>query len=392
MTSQNSEYIQMPVAKGIYDLNVGQPSPQMLPLDLLYSADRNHITDPTFLQYANQQGYLTFRKELANFLSLETGDSIAADELLVTPGNSGAINLIGTRIAATSTTRPLALVETPTYQWAINVLEGCGFDIMPVPVDKDGIDVGEIERLIVEEQVNPALVFVIPSHQNPTSVNLSVQRRQKLIQLAVAHDFYILADEAYQLLSFPENKVHSALASEDTTEKGVVFTIGTFSKIFAPAIRLGWLQAKPGLIEWMTNHPVLVSGGGVNQIMAGWIEPLVSNGSMQKWLSDLRQELFRRYECLYKAVQRKLPQLEIVTTPQGGYFIWCKLPNQMDSSALAALALEKYKVNFRPGTKCNTSSDYLRLCFAYHTTDEIEKAVDLLALAYNEFAENLILK
>ncbi|EAY30235.1 aminotransferase-like domain-containing protein [Microscilla marina] len=392
MTYQNSEYVQMPVTKGIYDLNVGQPSPQMLPLDLLYSTDRNHITDPTFLQYANQQGYLTFRKELAKFLSSETGDQIAANELLVTPGNSGAINLIGTRIAASSPTRPLALVETPTYQWAVNVLEGCGFDIMPIPVDKEGIDVVEVERLIIEEQVKPALVFVIPSHQNPTSVNLSAPRRQKLIQLAVTHDFYILADEAYQLLSFPENKVHSALASEDYTEKGVVFTIGTFSKIFAPAIRLGWLQAKPDLIEWMVNHPVLVSGGGVNQVMAGWIEPILSNGSMQKWLSDLRKELFQRYECLYKAVQQKLPLLEIVTTPQGGYFIWCKLPNQMDSSALAALALEKYKVSFRPGTKCNTSPDYLRLCFAYHTTDEIEKAVDLLALAYNEFADNLILK
>lgn len=392
MTSQNSQYVQMPVTEGIYDLNVGQPSPQMLPLDLLYSVDRNHITDPTFLQYAKQQGYLGFRKELAGFLSSETGDAVIPDNLLVTPGNSGAINLIGTRIASSSPTRPLALVETPTYQWAVNVLEGCGFDIMPVPVDKDGIAVDEIERLIVEEQVDPALVFVIPSHQNPTSVNLSSGRRKKLVQLAAAHDFYILADEAYQLLSFPENKVHSALANEDTTEKGVVFTIGTFSKVFAPAIRLGWMQANPRLIEWMTNHPVLVSGGGVNQVMAGWIEPLLSSGSMRSWLSDLRQELFRRYETLYKAVKHKLPELEIVTTPQGGYFIWCKLPDNMDSSALAALALQKYKVNFRPGTKCNTSPDYLRLCFAYHTVEEIEKAVDLLALAYNEYVNNLVLK
>ncbi|NKB76145.1 MAG: aminotransferase class I/II-fold pyridoxal phosphate-dependent enzyme [Gammaproteobacteria bacterium] len=389
MTYQDSEYVQLPVPEGIYDLNVGQPSPQLLPMDLLYSADNTHISDPTFLQYGNQQGYLTFRKAVGSFLSAETGDAVSADELLITAGNSGAILLIGTRIAAESKTRPLAIVESPTYQWAVNVLEGCGFDIMTVPVDDEGMVVDEVERLVVEENARPALVLTIPSHQNPTSVTLSTPRRQKLIQLAIDHDFKILADEAYQLLSFPDGRVDSSLATSDTTEQGVVLTIGTFSKIFAPALRLGWVQANPHLIAWLVKHPLLVSGGGLNPIMAGWLEPVITDGSLETWLAGLRKELFDRYVCLRNALQTKLPQIEMVTTPQGGYYIWCRLPAHMDSEALRVLAFDKYKVNFRPGIQCNTSPDYLRLCFAFHTSEEIEQAIDLLASAYDEYANGL---
>ncbi|VFN00082.1 MAG: DNA-binding transcriptional regulator, MocR family, contains an aminotransferase domain [Candidatus Kentron sp. G] len=389
MTHQESEYVQLKVPKGMYDLNVGQPCPQLLPLELLSSADRTHIKDPTFLQYAAQQGYLSFRKELAAFLSSETGHGTGADELLITAGNSSAIHLIGTHVAGACNTRPLALVESPTYQFAVNVLKVCGFDIQTVPVDKDGIVVEEIERLLIEEKLRPALVFTIPSHQNPTGVSLHPRRRQKLIQLADSHGFHILADEAYQLLSFPEAGTDLALAAEDTTEQGVVFTIGTFSKIFAPAIRLGWVQGRPPLTQKLSEHPMLISGGGMNSVMAGWIEPLMKNGAVQTYLQDLRQQLFLRYRHLFRAVREKLPEIQVITDPSGGYYLWCKLPEKLDSLPLFELATQKYNVSFRPGTRCHTSADYLRLCFAYHTPEEIDKGVELLASAYEEYKNSL---
>lgn len=389
MTYQDSEYVQLAVPKGRYDLNVGQPSPQLLPLELLYSVNQPPVKDPIFLQYSAQQGYPSFRTELAAFLAEETGNEISANELLITNGNSSAIHLIGTRIAASHNTRPLALVESPTYQWAVSILEVCGFEIRTIPVDKDGIIVEEIERLLVKEKLRPALVFTIPSHQNPTGVSLHAKRRQQLIQLADTYNFYILADEAYQLLSFPETQTDSALATTDSTKKGVVFTIGTFSKIFAPAIRLGWVQAQPQLIQWLVDHPLLVSGGGMNSVMAGWIEPLLKSGAMQTHLQQLRQELFLRYQQLSSAVNQRLPEIQVITNPSGGYYLWCQLPKQMDSSVLYELAMQKYQVSFRPGTKCNTSSNYLRLCFAYHTPSEIDQAIELLALAYEDYTKSL---
>nr|VFK28531.1 MAG: DNA-binding transcriptional regulator, MocR family, contains an aminotransferase domain [Candidatus Kentron sp. MB]VFK33092.1 MAG: DNA-binding transcriptional regulator, MocR family, contains an aminotransferase domain [Candidatus Kentron sp. MB]VFK76051.1 MAG: DNA-binding transcriptional regulator, MocR family, contains an aminotransferase domain [Candidatus Kentron sp. MB] len=389
MTYQESEYVQLKVPKGIYDLNVGQPCPQLLPSELLYSADRTRIKDPTFLQYAANQGYFSFRKEQAAFLSSETGDDVTADELLITTGNSSAIHLIGTHIASTHNTRPLALVESPTYQFGVNILAACGFEIRAIPVDEGGIVVKEIERLLTEEQLRPALVFTIPSYQNPTGVNLRPERRQRLIQLADTYGFYILADEAYQLLSFPGTKTDSALAIEDTTEKGVVFTIGTFSKIFAPAIRLGWVQARPPLIQGLLEHPLLISGGGMNSVMAGWIEPLMTNGAVRAYLGELRQELYLRYQHLLRAVKEKLPEFHIITEPCGGYYLWCKLQEQLDSSILHELAMQNYHVNFRTGARCNTSPDYLRLCFAYHTPAEIDEGIRLLALAYEEYMNRL---
>lgn len=385
MTSQQSEYVQLEVPEGIYDLNVGQPSPQLLPRSLLQSADSLPISDPTFLQYSSQQGYSSFRKTLASFLTSETGGNTSADELMITSGNSSAIQLIATRIAADHSGRPLALVEAPTYQFAVDILAGCGFEIRSIAVDQHGLVVDEIERLLVEEAVRPALVFTIPSHQNPTGVNLHPQRRSRLIQLADDHGFYILADEAYQLLNFPDTPANVALACEDTTTNGVVFTIGTYSKIFAPAIRLGWVQTKPKLAQWLSQHPVLVSGGSMNPVMAGWMEPLMANRQLSHFLNHLRQEYWLRYQHLLQGINRHLPDLQVVSEPDGGYFLWCRLPDSLDSDALHELAKEKYRVSFRPGTRCNTSPDYLRFCFAYHTPTEIDRAIELLALAWQEY-------
>ena len=425
MTYQQSEYVQLQVPQGVYNFNSGQPSPQLLPLDLLRSTAGLSVEEPTFLQYSARQGCPSFRQNLASFLVAEAGDNVSADELLLTGGNSSAIQLIATHIAAqvhgnnnrgsnnrennnhgknnhgnnshsnnshghsgygkNRHGRPLALVGTPTYQFAVNILVGCGFAVKSIPVDRDGIAVDEIERLLIEEKERPALVYTIPSYQNPTAVNLHPDRRRKLIGLAHDFDFYILADEPYQLLHFPDNPIISPLASADTSETGVVFTVGTYSKIFAPAVRLGWVQAKPRLIAWLSNHPVLTSGGGMNPLMAGWIEPLMANGGLHTYLQYLRQEYCLRYRHMLRAIKEKLPALQIFSEPGGGYFLWCRLPDSQDSSALNTIAQDRYGVSFRTGGECNAPSDYMRFCFAYHTPSEIDQGIELLASAYKEY-------
>ncbi len=389
MTFQTSEYVQSSVSKAEYNLGVGQPSPQLLPLALFYSANRNDIKDSTFLQYTYKQGYPSFRQALASLLSFETGVQVFENELMTTAGNSSAIHLIGTQIASTYEVPPVAVVESPTYRFATEILKGCGFQLVEVPVDKEGLVVEELERLLIAEKLRPALVFTIPSFHNPTGVTLTQARRQRLIQLANDYHFVIVADEAYQLLNYSGNHCEAAFASEDSTDNGVVFTLGTFSKIFAPGIRLGWIQAHPQLLKGLLEHPLLVSGGGMNSVMAGWIEPLLENGALQSHINQLRQELSSRCECLYRAVQHCLPEVTLSTKPKGGYFLWCKLPDKRDSSALCEIAQRKYQVSFLPGTKCNSSSDYFRLCFAFYTSEELEKAIELLALAYTESTTDL---
>jgi 2-aminoadipate transaminase len=382
MTFQISEYIQSSVPKGEYHLEVGQPSPQLLPLELFHSAFQNDIKDSTFLQYSYKQGYLSFRKALANFLASETGVPVSEEALMITAGNSSAIHLIATMLVSTCDAPPVAVVESPTYRFATEILKVCGFKLVEVPVDKAGFVVEELERFLVEEKLRPALVFTIPAFHNPTGVTLTQERRQKLIQLAFDYHFVIIADEAYQLLNYSGNYCDSAFANEDTTDNGVVFTLGTFSKILAPGIRLGWIQARPQLLKELLKHPVLASGGGMNSVMAGWIEPLLKNDSLQSHLNQLRQVLALRCERLYQAIQHFLPQVTIITQPKGGYFIWCKLPDNRDSSTLCEIAKSQYNVSFLAGQKCNASSDYFRLCFAFYTSEELEKAIELLALAY----------
>jgi 2-aminoadipate transaminase len=333
-------------------------------------------TDRLLLQYATCPGGEHFRGGLSQFLSKEFGASIAPDHLMISNGISGALAIVfGT--FSTPKNR-LVVSEDPTYFLARDVFTSSGADVVGIPVDEEGLVVEELERRLRHEGLRPSMIYTIPTHQNPTSACMSAPRRQRLIELAQEFDFYIVADEPYNFLAF-NGEIIKPFAALDAG-RGKVISLGSFSKLFAPALRLGWIHAAPHLIDQIAKHGVLSSGGGVNPVMAEIILETLVDGSLSKNIETLRQVLGARRTVMAEALRKYIPEMQFVT-PQGGYFLWAKLP-----SGIQALDLwntgQQHSLSFMPGTRCaigNTHQDRARLSFSFYEVEEIPERIERLA-------------
>jgi 2-aminoadipate transaminase len=365
---------QIHVPEGLIDLGIGDPSFPLLPLDLMRRAAENQFgrNDPTFLQYGAEQGDGYFRLALADFLSKGYGFSVDADSLFVTAGISSGLELICALF-----TRPgdTIFVEEPSYFLALRIFTDRSLRIIPIQTDENGLVLESLQEKLAEHR--PKFLYIIPTYQNPTGNTLSVERRKRLIELCQEYDFLILADEVYHLLSYTGQPPQPFVAY---TGLGNVISLGSFSKILAPGLRLGWLQAHPDKIGLLTKCGLLKSGGGMNPFTSAIVRDLLETDGLEKNIAHLKSVYRSRLAVMDAALRRYLPQATYMV-PQGGYFFWLRLPDNLDASELQGKAAE-HKVNFRPGIRFSSQGgmrDYLRLCFAFYGVEEIEEGIIRLA-------------
>lgn len=358
--------------KGTINFSVGQPSADLLPLALLSGAcDRFFASaQPLEMNYGARQGDLRFRSALAGFL----GDA-SADSLLLTAGISQALDY-----ACSHLTRPgdTVFVEEPTYPYSIQVFLDHGLKVVGLPLDGQGMDLDRCERLLAEHR--PKLLYTIPSYHNPTGQTLGRERRERLVSLSRQHDFIIAADEVYQLLHHGQAPPAS-LGS--MAEQGNVLSFGTFSKILAPGLRLGWIQTNPALMQRLLASGALVSGGNFNHFASHVVRQLLEDGRLASHVPQLRASYAARAEAMDTALQKHLRGIATWRKPQGGYFFWLELPTGVDAEKLQEAA-RAAGTGFLPGTACSTAGGLkhcLRLSFAHYTVPEIDEGVARLARA-----------
>ena len=381
LTRQDGEFPQSPATEEILDLRVGQPAPSLLPLDLIEAAARDRLCpgrDPLVLQYGVAQGYLGFREALAAFLREQTGDDVRPETLAATAGISSALGMCAQVFA-----RPGARVACgdPTYFLARHILETAHLRPVGIPVDSRGMDV-EALKVALDRGLEIAFVYVIPSFHNPCAVNLDPARAERLIELAVEHDFLIVADEPYPMLHFEPAFRPPTMMSYDRGRARVV-SLGSFSKILSPGLRLGWLHAEPPLVERFLEHGVLRSGGALNPVVSSLVHGAMQSGALAEHLSRLRRELGRRARALTRALEHHLPELD-TSCPEGGYFLWGELPGGIDTTELLEHARAHHGVGFAPGARCAIDRDLsssLRLSFSFYEEAELEEAAARLAAA-----------
>lgn len=338
------------LSEGVINLGVGHPALGTLPLRELERAAAHRFAQGSaeFLQYGAEWGDGALRLALAGLLSREYGVEVPAEELFISGGVSQAIDL-----ACAVLTEPgdTVIVEDPTYFLALGIFRDHRLNVVPAPLDENGLDLEELERLI--RRWRPRLLYTVPTHQNPSGVTLSEERRARVAELAQEHRFYVLADEVYHLLTFgdPAPPTFSAWAYT-----GRVMSLGSFSKILAPGVRLGWIHARPDLLERLAANGAVTSAGGFSPLGSGVVRSMIG-------LRPLGVG-FRR--------------------PQGGYFIWAGLPPGVDSAELLGRALD-CGVRFQPGHLFSPGgqghSDRLRLCFAYYEEAELCEGVRRLGQA-----------
>lgn len=357
------------LAEGVIELGVGHPSLSMLPFEAMRQAAAHRFAqhDPSFLQYGAEWGDGHLRGELAQFLSRRYGFAVRAEELLISGGVSQAIDLACVMLTEAGDS---VVVEDPTYFLSLDIFRNHGLRLLSVPVDEHGLDIAALEKLLETER--PKLVYTIPTHQNPSGATLSAERRERLSELAEAHGFYLLADEVYHLLTYgdtPPPSFGSHIAGRR------VISMGSFSKIVAPALRLGWIQAREDVLEKLVSNGMIQSAGGFNPLGSAMLRSMLELGLLPTYLDGLRDTFRVRAAALCEALAT-LPDVEFVA-PQGGYFVWLKLPAGVSATQLLPIALEE-GVRFQAGPRFSPlggQENYIRLCFAYYTESDLVEGV-----------------
>jgi DNA-binding transcriptional MocR family regulator len=267
----------------------------------------------------------------------------------------------------------------PTYFLARGVFETAGLDVVGVPVDEGGLDVAALsERLEAGLEID--FVYCIPAYHNPCAINLAPSRAQSLVELAETHDFVVVADEPYVLLNFGSRP--ACMASYDRGRDRVL-SLGSFSKLLGPGLRLGWAHATEPLLERLSQHGVLRSGGGLNPVVSAIVHRLIEEGFLERHVDELREDLGKRAAALSSAVREHLPSVSF-TEPAGGYFARLRFRDDVDVLALDALARAEHGVGLTAGTRCAVERDLsrsARVSFSFYEPEEIHEAIRRLARA-----------
>jgi aspartate/methionine/tyrosine aminotransferase len=386
------QYI-VPSADEMINFGVGQPNSDFLPLSLIKDGMKDFISnedDSSILQYGYKSGYKSFRNVLADFITKnlpsEFKISVSPDQLFITNGVTGAINLVCSTFGKNKKRGTIMIVEDPSYFLALNIFKEFGFVIETVKIDETYHR--QVEKIICKYGLDDWNIFLytIPTYQNPTNITMSDKMRTKISALTIQYKgFIIIADEVYQFLYFNNlNKPPKPLFYYG----GNIISIGSFSKILSPSLRLGWIQTTAKLYKILDDSGIMESGGALNAISSRIVEPLLVGEGLNNYLESTRIFLSTRGNYMYDmSVIYLNPYCEFYR-PEGGYFIWYKMKNsKIDTKLMLDYAI-KNKVRYHFGSKFSSAVDanrYLRLSFSWYNTDDIKTGIMRLRDTIIEF-------
>jgi 2-aminoadipate transaminase len=228
----------------------------------------------------------------------------------------------------------------------------------------------------------PTLVYTIPSYNNPTGYSMSAARRQRLVELSLQHNFVIAADEVYQLLHYfePPPIAFGSLA-EQQGEEGSIVSLGSFSKILAPGLRLGWIQSPANLTRRLMANGVISSGGSLSHFSSLVVRHAINLGLQDQHLQHLRSVYRARVEAMDQALRQHLGDVARWQKPQGGYFFWLEMPAGFDAVAMR-LKAPSFKTGLQAGSVSSSQgnfSNFIRLSFAHYNEEQIAEGVARIA-------------
>ena len=267
------------------------------------------------------------------------------------------------------------VVEQPTYDRTLLLLQQLGVELVPVRLEADGLDVGQLEAALAEGPIK--LAHVIANAHNPAGCTLSLEKRRRLVELAAEHDFWIFEDDPYRELPFEGEPLTTML---ELDEGGKVVHASSFSKTVSPGIRVGYLAGPEEVIKQLAKkaNETYISP---NMLAESIVWELCRSGELDRNVEAVNAALRERRDALVGALRERIPEADFVV-PGGGYFLWLTLGDDVDTTVLAKEAKEE-GVAFLPGCDfmLEGGASALRLSFASVPADQIPEGVDRIARA-----------
>lgn len=349
----------------------GAPSLDIIDVEgLRAAADRAFGKDPDRMTaYGTAIGYPPLREWIAE------RHGVAPEQVIVTNGSMQADAFLFDALLSAGDS---VIVERPTYDRTLLSLRNRRADVRAVELEPDGIDVAAVERVLATG-ATPKLAHVIPNFQNPAGYTLSGPKRERLLELARAHEFTVFEDDPYVALRFEGASLPTMLSMGGHT---VVYA-SSFSKTICPGIRVGYLVGPPETIAQVVKIATQTYISP-NMVAQGIVNEFCRSESLERSIEAVRAALRERARTICDALRRELPDARFVE-PEGGYFLWVDLPRGTDVAALFEAAARR-DVEFVQGSDfvLEGADSSLRLAYSGVTPDEIEEGIARLAEAYQE--------
>jgi 2-aminoadipate transaminase len=363
---------------GVISFAGGLPAPELFDASGLRAAFAAVLSGPAAgraLQYSTTEGDPALRSALAARLC-DRGLVTTAEQLLVTSGSQQALTLVATVLLEPG---DAVLVEEPSYLAALQAFQLAGAEVVPVPCDDHGLDPDAVAALAARHGAR--LLYTVPTFQNPTGRTLPLARRTALVEVAARAGLWVIEDDPYGELRYagePEPALASLPGAEDR-----VLALSTLSKVAAPGLRIGWVRAPQALRRPLTvaKQAADLHSSTVDQAAAArWLAVV----DLEAHLRVLREAYGARRDALLGALAAALPPGSVHNRPEGGMFVWARLPDGWDADRLLRRALER-DVAFVPGAPFFAGPPdraTLRLSFTAHPPAEIAEGLRRLRAAW----------
>lgn len=365
----------------VISLAGGNPAPELFPNEeLAQIAYELLMKQPVLsLQYGVTEGYTPLREAVKERIKRVENIGGANDELIIVSGGQQCIDL-ATKVLVNE--GDVVIVEEPSFIGAMNAFRSFGARLVGVPMDSDGMNIEALEKAIASNS-NVKVIYTIPTFQNPMGVTMSLEKRKAVYEIAKKNNLIITEDNPYGELTFDGTKLPT-IKSMDT--EGIVVYSGSFSKILAPGLRIGFMCADKSIVQ------KAVVAKQVSDVHTPMITQLLAYEYLKRYDIDslivkMRANYAHKCKTMLDAMEKYFPKDITYTHPGGGLFIWCDLMHGIDTLAISKKAIEN-KVVYVPGNTfmvdMNKPCSALRLNYSTMSDEKITEGIRRLGVLFNE--------
>lgn len=381
--SEIREILKVTEHEDIISFAGGLPAPELFPIEEI-----NEITQIVLkeagtkaLQYTTTEGYSPLREWISERMNQRLGTTLDKDNILITHGSQQGLDLSGKVFLDEG---DVVLCESPTYLAAISAFKAYGCDFIEIPTNEDGMDMERLEY-ILRCTKNIKLIYVIPDFQNPTGKTWSRERHRKLAELSSRFGVMVIEDNPYGELRFDGMSL-PAIKSFDKC--GNILCTGSFSKIFCPGFRIGWIAGDKDIIR----KYVLVKQGTdlqCNTIAQMTIHEYLKRYNIDNHIKKIVEVYKQRRDVAIRCIERYFPENIKFSHPQGGLFIWVELPENISTREILEKCLER-KIAFVPGGSffpVKHKENTFRINYSNMPQEKIEKGIQIIGEVLKEHLE-----
>jgi 2-aminoadipate transaminase len=375
---------------GIISLAGGFPDTRTFGEEAFREISHNVAADSAqALQYGPTAGLEGIKDVIVDVMEAE-GTRAHQEDVFITTGAQQGLDLVGKVFLDEG---DAVLCEGPTYAGALNAFAAYRPRVVHVPMDRAGmIPVAAREALnkARKQGIHVKFIYTVPNFQNPAGVTLAAQRRRELLNIAREYDLIILEDNPYGMLRFEGESLPTiaSLEQESGTEADRVVYLGTFSKIFAPGVRLGWVHAQPGIL-----HKINIGKQGADLCSSNLSQMMIysyfRHADWRAYIKRLAVIYKERRDAMLDALAEFMPKEVHWTHPEGGLFVWATLPSYLDATAMLPQAVKR-NVAYVPGEGFYSGEggkNCMRLNFSFVEPEKIRRGIELLSEVIRERME-----